>query len=265
MKLFTKISFIVAVVALGLGIIGVCAGMAMGADAGDLSEIGIYISPYHQVRVSGVIAEVEEEIREEMDDIHRLDVDVQNAEIYIYSTEEEQIRFDSNRKKAIGRVEGNTLKLEEETFFEETLVLEIYIPEGLLKEIDIEAAAGTVTADRIVADSVSIEVDAASVQIDELQVNQEAKLHVEAGEILVGYYDGPKLDVDCAMGSIMVVCEGNQTDYNYKMECGVGQIALNQERYSGLGEEIHINNGSSKLIKTECDLGEIVLKFPNSL
>ena len=71
-----------------------------------------------------------------------MDVEVQNAEIYIYSTEEEQIRFDSNRKKEIGRVEGNTLKLEEETFLEETLVLEIYIPEGLLKEIDIEAAAG---------------------------------------------------------------------------------------------------------------------------
>ena len=65
MKLFTKISFIVAVVALGLGIIGVCAGMAMGADAGDLSEMGIYISPHHQMEIKKFTEDDMEDIIEE--------------------------------------------------------------------------------------------------------------------------------------------------------------------------------------------------------
>ena len=83
--------------------------------------------------------------------------------------------------------------------------------------------------------------------------------------MIIGYYDGLKLDAECAMGSIMVVCEGNQDDYNYEMECGMGQIVFGQESYSGLGEEIYIDNRSSKLIEASCDMGDIMLEFPNSL
>ena len=311
MKLFTKISLIIAAVSLGLGVLGVCLGMAMGADVRELSEMGIYISPYHQVRVSGVITEVEDENREEVndirddvfeerfyiyedkisehkedvnehnhhlgkgntyhsyntvsEDIQRLEVDVQNAEIYIFTTEEEKIRFDSNRQKEIGRVNGKTLKLKEDTFFDETLVLEIYIPEDLLREIDIKAAAGSVYADELTADNVSIEVDAAAVQIDELKVTREAELQVDAGKMVIGYYDGPQLDVECALGSVLVVCEGNKDDYNYQMECGMGKIVFDQESYSGVGEKINLKNGGHKLIDVECGMGEIMLEFPNSL
>lgn len=311
MKLFTKISLIVAAIALGLGILGVCVGMAMGADASELSEFGIYISPHQQVKVSGVITEIEEEIREEVSDvvedvveesfhvyqddglghrenetqnnykphdknmhehsyslkgIDRLDIEVQNAEITILATEDvDHILYYSNKDKNIAKVDGSTLKLEDRTSSKNKIQLELYIPVGVLKEIDIDVAAGTIVADKIVADSITFDIDAAALQIDELQVTREADLQVDAGEMVIGYYDGPKLDVECALGSIMVVCEGNQSDYNYEMECGMGRIVFNRETYSGLGEEIHINNGSSKLIEASCDMGEIVLEFPNSL
>lgn len=307
MKLFTKISLIVAVIALGLGILGVCVGMAMGADAGDLSELGIYISPHQQVKVSGAITEIEEEIKEKasdvveesfqvyqddgighhrnetqnnyrlhdenmyehshsLKDIDRLDIEVRNAEITILATEDvDHILYYSNKDKNIAKVDGSTLKLEDRTSSKNKIQLELYIPVGVLKEIDIDVAAGTIVADKIVADGVTFDIDAAALQIGELQVTREADLQVDAGEMVIGYYDGPKLDVECALGSIMVVCEGNQSDYNYEMECGMGRIVFNRETYSGLGEEIHINNGSSKLIEASCDMGEIVLEFPNSL
>lgn len=310
MKLFTKISFIVAGVALGLGVLGVCIGLAMGADAGDLSEMGIYISPHHQVAVSRVMMEAEEEIQEEMEErgadafeetfyiyedkitehntsvsehnhtpseeniyhsyrtvkeeIKRLEIDVKNAEIYIFSTEEAKLYFDSNRKKEIGRVEGKTLKLEEE-FSREPLVLEIYIPEDLLKEIDIKADGGILHADKIVADKVSIEIDAGEAEVNQLIANNQAEIRTNAGKIIVGFFEGPKLELDCDMGSVMLVCEGNKKDYDYKLECGMGQIVFDEERYSGLGEEIHIKNGTNKLIEADCDVGEIILEFPNSL
>lgn len=307
MKLFTKISLIVAVIALGLGILGVCVGMAMGADAGDLSELGIYISPHQQVKVSGAITEIEEEIKEKasdvveesfqvyqddgighhrnetqnnyrphdenmyehshsLKDIDRLDIEVRNAEITILATEDvDHILYYSDKDKNIAKVDGSTLKLEDRTSSKNKIQLELYIPVGVLKEIDIDVAAGTIVADKIVADGVTFDIDAAALQIGELQVTREADLQVDAGEMVIGYYDGPKLDVECALGSIMVVCEGNQSDYNYEMECGMGRIVFNRETYSGLGEEIHINNGSSKLIEASCDMGEIVLEFPNSL
>lgn len=49
MKLFTKISLVVAAIALGLGILFVVIGCALGADASDLSTMGIHLSPHQQM------------------------------------------------------------------------------------------------------------------------------------------------------------------------------------------------------------------------
>ena len=64
MKLFTKICISVAAVALGIGVLGVGLGLAMGAELEDLNEMGIYLSPYHQKRVTTVEKYIEEEWEE---------------------------------------------------------------------------------------------------------------------------------------------------------------------------------------------------------
>ena len=198
--------------------------------------------------------------------INRLEVDVQNADITIFSVEDaEEIRYSTNRNKEIARVEGTTLKLEEEISIKEHLELEIYIPVGSLREIEIEATNGAITADRIIADNVSIDIDSASVNIQQLVVEGEAELQINAGEMVIGYYEGSHLDVECAVGAMMVVCDGNKQDYNYKLECGLGEILLGEETYSGLGQEMKVQNGGTKLIEAECAMGQIQLEFPNSL
>ena len=291
MKLFTKISLIVAAIAGGVGILAVVIGLAMGAKVEDLQQMGIYISP-NQVELSGVIRnEIRDEILDEFDDNHhnygnhgfkhessvngdkyttnginRLEVDVQNADITIFTVEDtEEIQYSTNRGKEIARVEGNTLTLEEEISIKEHLELEIYIPAGVLREIEIEAINGAIAADSIVADNVSIDIDNASVNIQELVVENKAELQINAGEMVIGYYEGSNLDVECAVGAMMIVCEGNKNDYNYNLECGVGEIIMGDEIYSGLGQEIHVKNGGNKLIEAECAMGQIQIEFPNSL
>ena len=304
MKLFTKISLIVAAIAGGVGILAVVIGLVMGAKVEDLQQMGIYISP-NQVELSGVIRnEIRDEFLDEFDEYHhiyndrdskhhkgveehnntpngnqdssqnsnmvnginRLEVDVQNADITIFSVEDtEEIQYSTNRGKEIARVEGNTLKLEEEISIKEHLELEIYIPVGVLREIEIEATNGAIKADRIVADNVSIDIDNASVDIQQLVAADKAELQINAGEMVIGYYEGSHLDVECAVGAMMVVCEGNKNDYNYNLECGVGEIILGDETYSGLGQERQVQNGGTKVIEAECAMGQIQIEFPNSL
>ena len=358
MKLFTKISLIVAAVAGGLGILAIIIGLVMGADIYELNDMGIHLSPNQRKMINRVsmdiveeklVTEVEEEIGEvfgnytdesfysyndvmpeyqenlveynyvpteenimqhhsetghnyapnendierhdympdeanithhkerhhneklhnytcEFDDIKRLEVDVQNAEITIFAVEsEKEFTYYSNRKNTIAKVEGSTLKLEDKSNIRDKIELELYIPIGVLKEIEIEAVNGTISADRIVADNVNIEIDNASVQMDELIVENKAELQINAGQMIVGFYSGNNLETECAMGSIMVVCEGKQEDYNYDLECGMGQIQIQQDIYSGIGKDLKIHNESKKSIKAECAMGEIVLEFPNSL
>lgn len=282
MKLFTKISLILAAVAGGVGILAIIIGLVMGADVNDLNNMGIYISPHQQVAVSGVIMEREEEDLTHhnyrhhneklhnhscsLKDIDRLKVEIHNAQITIFASEdEENIIYYSNKENSIAKVSSTTLKLGDNTSSTDKIELEIYIPVGVLKEIEIEVVNGTIFAEKMVADNVTIEIDNASVQIDELVVEDKAELQINAGQMIIGYYSGAKLETECGMGSIMVVCEGNQNDYNYDLECGMGQIQINEDNYSGIGKDLKLHNESHKSIKAECGMGEIILEFPNSL
>lgn len=198
--------------------------------------------------------------------VKRLEIEVQNAEIVIFATEStDDFIYYSNKEKAIAKVDGSTLKLEDHSSLQDKIELEIYIPLGELKEIEIEAINGTVSADKMAADNVTIEIDNAAVEIEELIVENKAELKINAGQMVIGYYSGTELETECAMGSIMVVCEGNQNDYNYDLECGMGQIQIQENKYSGIGKDLQIHNESDKFIKAECALGEIILEFPNSL
>ena len=282
MKLFTKISLILAAVAGGVGILAIIIGLVMGADVNDLNNMGIYISPHQQVAVSGVIMEREEEELTHhnyrhhneklhnhscsLKDIDRLKVEIHNAQITIFASEdEENIIYYSNKENSIAKVSGTTLKLGDNTSSTDKIELEIYIPVGVLKEIEIKVVNGTIFAEKMVADNVTIEIDNASVQIDELVVEDKAELQINAGQMIIGYYSGAKLETECGMGSIMVVCEGNQNDYNYDLECGMGQIQINEDNYSGIGKDLKLHNESNKSIKAECGMGEIKLEFLNSL
>lgn len=282
MKLFTKISLILAAVAGGVGILAIIIGLVMGADVNDLNNMGIYISPHQQVAVSGVIMEREEEDLTHhnyrhhneklhnhscsLKDIDRLKVEIHNAQITIFASEdEENIIYYSNKENSIAKVSSTTLKLGDNTSSTDKIELEIYIPVGVLEEIEIEVVNGTIFAEKMVADNVTIEIDNASVQIDELVVEDKAELQINAGQMIIGYYSGAKLETECGMGSIMVVCEGNQNDYNYDLECGMGQIQINEDNYSGIGKDLKLHNESHKSIKAECGMGEIILEFPNSL
>lgn len=282
MKLFTKISLIVAAIAGGLGILGVFIGLAMGADINDLNGMGIYVTPHQKVVINGVTVNEHHGSRYQqhnvhhnealhshncsLQDIERLKVNVKNAEITIFATEDtDNIVYYSDKEEDISKINGSTLKIEDNTSIQKKIELEIYIPIGVLKEIEIEAVNGTISADKMVADNVTIEIDNASVQIDELMATDKAELQINAGQMVIGYYSGTKLEAECAMGSIMVVCEGNRSDYNYDLECGMGNIQVDEDSYSGIGEDIRVNNGGEKSIKAECAMGEIRLEFPNSL
>ena len=198
--------------------------------------------------------------------INRLEIEAKNVEVSILSVDNTQgISYVSNRGNHIARVEGSTLKIEDDRTLDTKMELQIYLPIGILKELDLEAVNGTLTADKITADHISIEIDNASVQIGQLLVTKKADLQIHTGEMTVDYFQGGNLETECAVGSILITCEGKQSDYDYELECDMGEIRIQDETYSGIGEEYRIHNQASKTIKAECDIGNIMLKFAGNL
>ncbi len=111
------------------------------------------------------------------------------------------------------------------------------------------------------ADIIAIDIDNASVWIDELWASKKAELKINVGDLGCGYYKGTNLEVDCDMGSMEINCEGSRDDYNYEIECDIGNVQIGKVNYSGLGNSIILNNNSEKEIKAECSIGEIILNF----
>ena len=152
----------------------------MGAKFDDLNGMGIYLTPYQQVRVTGVITSdvedklenyIENNIEEKFEnnghqngvidqnhhaaehlhnedlhshsyslqDIDRLEIDVQNAEITIFAVEEaDSINYFSNIRNDISKWDGSTLKIVDHGALGSKIELEVFIPIGVLKEIEID-------------------------------------------------------------------------------------------------------------------------------
>ena len=55
---------------------------------------------------------------------------------------------------------------------------------------------------------------------------------------------------------------GAQEDYNYDLECGVGNLDVGSDSYSGLGRENHISNtGADRKLELECGMGNVSVSF----
>lgn len=160
------------------------------------------------------------------------------------------------------------------------LALEIYLPKRSLDSIELELGAvkleadtldaakvelslgaGEVSIGSILAEETDLEIGAGSCQIDSLSSSRQADLEVGAGELLIKSFQGGSADLDCGMGRLAMAAQGRQTDYNYEISCGIGNVQVGGSSYAGLSREKTIRNGSDKTISMDCGVGEIELSF----
>ena len=90
---------------------------------------------------------------------------------------------------------------------------------------------------------------------------EEFSLHVGAGNVVLGEIQARKVSIECGAGRVAYAAPGVETDYNFDMECAVGNIKVGTTEYSGLATKKKINNNAQKNIEMECGAGEIVVTF----
>lgn len=127
-------------------------------------------------------------------------------------------------------------------------------------EIDVSANAGTLEIHDMTAQSLSAETGAGSLIIRNFSA-EEVDLNASAGSLTVEGKIGRNADIECGVGSISMTLQGAETDYDYRLECAMGEIDLNGEEYSGLGNERNIKNGGKGTFDVECSMGSIEIYF----
>ena len=94
---------------------------------------------------------------------------------------------------------------------------------------------------------------------------EEAEFVCGAGSVTASGDAGKKLEADCGVGELLLNLKGVKEDYNYDLECGIGEIRCADESYSGFGKDYMIDNHAAKNMEIECGIGQITVKYMNQM
>lgn len=287
MKKIIKGFLIAAVVLVLLGTALSIGGLASGGmqAAGDVFRNSVRYEALDELEDFDDYQEVEPLLQEEgmkfpVSNLQKLDIQVLKSEVQIIegtSDEEIYVRADQGDYRA--QMKNGCLSILSDSN-ENDNVLYVEIPSDfLIWEVDIQAGAALIEIPSLNAKKVEIEVGAGEVEIGKLSA-EEADFEVGAGLISVNgavvetcsvsvdmgeaLYEGTitrEGDVECNMGNVSLQMTGQETDYNYQLECAAGSIDIGNSSYSGLGDEKIINHHAAATIDVECAMGTVSIGF----
>lgn len=188
------------------------------------------------------------------DDVEEVEIREKNVDGFEVKVKNDTLVIGSSMDVNIEDVES----LEE--LNERSLV--IIIPTGMVfDEIGLTIGATQADIDGLSAKSIYVTIGAGQADISNIIANN-MDMEVGAGEATVSNLDIDTLDLEVGMGQVNLGLSGAQTDYNYNIECGMGNVVVGHYSYGGLGAEHHReNHHASKKIDIGCGMGEVVVKF----
>ena len=140
--------------------------------------------------------------------------------------------------------------------------LTILIPRGTkLEELNLKIGASYATLEGIEADEMDVTVGAGEAQLSNLNARY-FDLEVGAGYAKLTSLKVGSMDVEVGVGEVDIEIAGAEQEYNYSVECGIGEVTIGSHSYSGLGAEENVRNpDATKEMDIECGIGKVSVRF----
>jgi len=282
MKTFTKIMLIIAGIFASVGVICMVVAFAMGLTSEhlvDMVQDGRFSFDEGDLHISfGDDTDIDIESNSEMKDesiytikesCHSMDIEFGAGILDIYYDDVEYIQVkQTNIENLKVQVKNEKLYIREESDIHidlddiEDRSLTILIPKNMkFEEVELEIGASKADIKDIISKDISITVGAGQADVSKLTA-KEFDLEVGAGQATAVQLDVEKLNVEAGMGQVNIALNGVQEEYNYNVECGIGNVTVGSASYGGLGAEQSIKHeGATKEINVECGIGEVKIKF----
>lgn len=143
--------------------------------------------------------------------------------------------------------------------------IELYVPEGYtFEDVSFDMTAGALYIENIHTEELSVEVGAGMAEIAGFRA-KEADFDCGTGNIAATGISEDEVNIDCGIGEITYRTTGNETDYNYSLNCGVGDITCGENTYSGILKKKKVNNHAAKDMDIDCGIGEVTVTFAEQL
>lgn len=131
-----------------------------------------------------------------------------------------------------------------------------------VRKIDAEIGAGMLYLNEMDIEKLSVDVGAGQMEASNVTA-RDAELNVGLGECLYTGNITGKLEAECSMGNMELALTGSETEHNYEIECGAGNIEIGSFSVSSLAAEKKINNNADSKFDIECSMGNITITFNN--
>ena len=195
----------------------------------------------------------------------KLDIELKYDELILEEGDSFCVRvYDDNGKNVTVKESSDTLKVRSTKKLSKTRKVCISYPEDVkLQELEIEMGAGTVYLNRdIDTEKLSVEMGAGEFDSKNPVTAKEADLEIGTGSMTFADLSAKKISGECGLGELDLTMTGTQEDYNYDLECGVGNLDVGSDSYSGLGREKSISNtGADRKLDLECGMGNVSVNF----
>ena len=140
-------------------------------------------------------------------------------------------------------------------------MLYISIPRGAYyNSFSADVGAGLLEMEGVSAGEISLEVGAGQI-IAEGFCTDVLEADCGAGQISLQGEVLRTADLNCDVGEVLFTLPGGMEVYNYELSCSAGELIVGDEAYSGIRNDMKIDNGSSCLIEAECRIGRMEIMF----
>ena len=158
--------------------------------------------------------------------------------------------------------------------------ISLYIPAGYsFDNVTLDLGAGSLSVEELRTDNLEANVGAGKMDFTRLNADQ-ATLDCGAGQLIVEELNSRVVEIsvgmgsvrltgdvtesltgECSMGELKLTLAGAQTDFNYDLSCGMGEMKVGENSYNGMANEKQINNRAVKDMQLECAMGSVKVEF----
>ncbi len=235
----------------GIGVLFLILGFILGVSFSKIKFGFPYIFPLSN-RVVTVKESTGQTGKEKtFEGVKNLEMDVDHMSVYLKPSKNGKVcvgteDIDERANLQIYK-EGDTLNIEtdlESNRINQAGTIILYLPQDVkLYEMDISVGAGSLKSklQSVHAENADIAVAAGAAEIQGIMAQE--------------------MYLECGVGSVTLTLHGAQEDYNYSLECGMGEVKIAEGRYSGIGVEQQIDHGAAKNLDIECGMGSVEVKF----
>lgn len=128
------------------------------------------------------------------------------------------------------------------------------------QKMSMEVGAGKAELHSLEAQDVVMEIGAGDLKVDEF-LAETVELELDMGNLEAAGNFTESADVQCSMGNVTLLLQGQEKDYNYHVECAMGNVKVGESKWNGISAEHSVDNGSECFLNLECGMGNATIQF----